>query len=370
MRSFSLIRNAIALGSLLFCVGIVNGQVPFDNGGGPINVINAGTENQVIDGVFMPTHVPTKRPIAYETIREADYIWSKRVFRRIDLREKMNFALKYPLDHVEDSLNWVRNTTRWSLWTIIRQHIIWGDVTIFEPQNPDVWGMFDGEQFKYPLVSKINGWYDTDYEMRKRINRRYFGTMGLSTDPIKSKDPEKMEFGEDSTIYDSIKDVYVVQFWPGDMEWLDGGEIQAYDLKEDWFFDKERSVLDVRIIGMAPVVHWKDGNMTELVLFDNETNEANDDNSSSWVKGPLFWLYFPQLRPYLAKYYVYNEDNDAQWMSFDDFFWKRRFSSYIIKESNVFDRTVEEYRYGIDALIESEAITEEIRTLEHDMWNF
>jgi gliding motility associated protien GldN len=372
MRSSRLnsISIVLTVSCLIAGASFSQGQVPFDNGGGPINVINPGTENQVIDGVFMPTHVPTKRPIAYETIREADYIWSKRVFRRIDLREKMNFSLKYPFDDVRDSATWVRNTTRWSLWTIVRQHIMWGDVTIFEPENPNAWGMFDGDQFKYPVASKINGWYETDPEMRKNINIRYFGKMGPTTDPIKSKDPIKMENDEDSTIYDPIKDEYVVQFYPGEMQWVDGNDIQGYDLKEDWFFDKERSVLDVRIIGIAPVVNWKDDSRTSVVFYNNQTGQPDEANSSKWVKAPLFWLYFPQLRPYLAKYYVYNEDNDAQWMSFDDFFWKRRFSSYIVKESNVFDRTVEQYKYGLDALIESEAITEEIRTLEHDMWNF
>jgi len=370
MRSSRFKSISITVSIALLWTGIMQGQVPFDNGGGPINVINPGTENQIIDGVFMPTHVPTKRPIAYEVIREADYIWSKRVFRRIDLREKMNFNLKYPLDDVRDSTVWVRNTTRWSLWTIVRQHIIWGDVTIFEPENPNAWGMFDGDQFKYPMTSKINGWYENDPELRRLINKRYFGKMGLGLDPIKSVDPEKMENDEDSVIYDPVQDVYITQYYPGEMDWIDGNEIQGYDLKEDWFFDKERSVLDVRIIGIAPVVNWTDDSRTNVVIYDNVTGQPDNASSSKWITAPLFWCYFPQLRPYLAKYYVYNEDNDAQWMSFDDFFWKRRFSSYIVKESNVFDRTVEQYKYGLDALIESNAITEEIRTLEHDMWNF
>ena len=69
-------------------------------------------------------------------------------------------------------------------------------------------------------------------------------------------------------------------------------------------------------------------------------------------------------------YFCYNDQNDAQWMSFDDLFWKRRFSSYIIKESNGFDRKIETYRSGVDALRESEKIKEGIRTFEHDLWDF
>jgi hypothetical protein len=57
-------------------------------------------------------------------------------------------------------------------------------------------------------------------------------------------------------------------------------------------------------------------------------------------------------------------------MSFDDLFWKRRFNSTIIKESNTYDRSIETYRMGVDALLESDKIKEEIRTIEHDVWNF
>lgn len=57
-------------------------------------------------------------------------------------------------------------------------------------------------------------------------------------------------------------------------------------------------------------------------------------------------------------------------MSFDDLFWKRQFNSTIYKESNVFDRQIDSYRTGLDALYESDKITEEIRTFEHDVWHF
>jgi hypothetical protein len=84
----------------------------------------------------------------------------------------------------------------------------------------------------------------------------------------------------------------------------------------------------------------------------------------------LFWLYFPHCRFVFNNYFVYNDQNDAQWMSFDDLFWKRRFSSTIYKESNTFDRNIESFRMGADALMEAEKIKEEIRTIEHDVWSF
>lgn len=144
----------------------------------------------------------------------------------------------------------------------------------------------------------------------------------------------------------------ITQYVPRKVNWFTSKDIVQYRLKEDWFFDKERSVLDVRIIGIAPVVYDKD--------------------ESGMVAGmrELLWLYFPQCRFAFNNYFSYNTQNDSQWMSFDDLFWKRQFNSTIVKQSNIFDRKIESYRSGVDALMESEKITEEIRTLEHDVWHF
>ena len=56
-------------------------------------------------------------------------------------------------------------------------------------------------------------------------------------------------------------------------------------------------------------------------------------------------------------------------MSFDDLFWKRQFESYIVKESNVYDRTINPNWDGIDALLESEKIKKEMFIMEHDLWH-
>ena len=63
----------------------VNAQ-PEGINGGPVNVPTEG----IIDGVFIQEHIPTKRMIPYEYVREADAIWSRRVWEYIDLREKIN----------------------------------------------------------------------------------------------------------------------------------------------------------------------------------------------------------------------------------------------------------------------------------------
>ena len=81
-------------------------------------------------------------------------------------------------------------------------------------------------------------------------------------------------------------------------------------------------------------------------------------------------MYFPECRYVFQNFFVYNPDNDAQRMSFDDLFWKRDFSSYVQKESNVFDRAVSPNWDGLDALLQSEKVRNEIFTFEHDLWHF
>ena len=61
---------------------------------------------------------------------------------------------------------------------------------------------------------------------------------------------------------------------------------------------------------------------------------------------PLFWVYYPEARPILAKAEVFNFKNGAERRSYDDIFWKRLFASYVYKEENVFDRKITGLRSG------------------------
>jgi gliding motility associated protien GldN len=308
--------------------------------GGPVNVPASG----IVDGVFIQEHIPTKRMIPYEFVREADVIWSRRVWESIDLREKINHPLYFPLDEYDAQNNWVRNASRWSLWTVLKTHILNGDLTVFSAYNPVAYTITDGDQLKYPIYPQPGMNYYTDSAYRN-VLFPYMGTLGgESTTPIANS------YGEDSSVV--IDGITTYIYPPRDTTWMTSADIIQYRMKEDWFFDKERSVLDVRIIAIAPVRYKKDagGQITGME--------------------ELFWLYFPHCRFVLNNYFVYNEKNDAQWMSFDDLFWKRRFTCTIYKQNNVMDRKVETYKTGVDALFEAEKVKEEIRTIEHDVWSF
>ncbi|MCF8416473.1 MAG: gliding motility protein GldN [Crocinitomicaceae bacterium] len=315
--------------------------------GGPVNVPTDG----IVDGVYIAEHIPTKRLIPYEYVREADVIWSKRVWQYIDLREKINHNLYYPFDEITLEGRWIRNATRWSLWTVLRNHVLNGDLRLFSPYNPyNVFGEKDGDQLKYPVDPLPGMNFYTDSAYREQLVY-FFGYLGPQSDV-----PLTDEFG-DPLIKVNAEGIEEMVYPNRDTMWYVSKDIVQYKIKEDWFFDKERSVLDVRILAIAPVV------------YDIETNEATGQKSIKGLKD-LFWLYFPHCRFVLNNYFVYNDKNDAQWMSFDDVFWKRRFNSTIYKSSNVYDRKVDSYRTGVDALMESDKIKEEIRTIEHDVWSF
>jgi hypothetical protein len=87
---------------------------------------------------------------------------------------------------------------------------------------------------------------------------------------------------------------------------------------------------------------------------------------------PLAWIRYndPEVRELLANSEVYNMDNDRARRSYDDIFRKRLFSSYIIRESNDFNRRIEDYASGIDAMMESQRIEDYLFEMEEDMWEY
>ncbi len=139
---------------------------------------------------------------------------------------------------------------------------------------------------------------------------------------------------------------------------INSEDILKYRLKEVWFFEEESSTLQVRILGIAPL---KD-------FYDDETLEYK-------YTLPLFYVYYPEARKHLAKYRVFNDNNDIPPMSWYDLFESRIFASYIYKKTNALDRRISDMftgyeGEGIDRLLESDKIKAELFNFEHDLWTY
>lgn len=129
--------------------------------------------------------------------------------------------------------------------------------------------------------------------------------------------------------------------------------VRKFRIQEVWIIDKETSTMYPRIMGIAPV---RD-------VYDQQTGAFRGESD-------MFWIYYPEARQILANENAYNPGNDAVQLSWEAIFEARLFSSYIVKESNVYDRSIQSYATGIDAVLESERIKEELFEKEHELWSF
>jgi gliding motility associated protien GldN len=262
---------------------------------------NTISAQNVLDGVYVKEHYPTRKVVPYTHLREADVMWATRIWRKLDLREKINHPLYYPTERIKD---------RRSLTQVIVEAVQEGSLTAYDVMD---------DEFTLTL---------TKAEIEKKLMR-------IDTEYIENPDPP----------YDLQMTIIEEPFQPK--------TVKEYRLKEDWFFDKQRSVLDVRIIGICPV-------------------QDNIDPLTGEVRGstPMFWIYFPEARNIFASAEVFNRSNDAERRTLEDIFWKRVFGSYVYKEKNVYDRLIQDYKQGIDQLLEAEKIKQEIFFLEHDLWDY
>lgn len=242
-------------------------------------------------------------PARYQSLREADVMWSKTTWRVLDLREKLNQPMYYPTEP---------KVCLMSLFDVLKCAILEGNLIAFA--NPVFDDEFISPMTKYE-VNKLLVTWDSTYMIQDIDNPD-----NMISAPLKTE----------------VTTADVHQYW----------------IKEDWFFDKQRSVMEVRIIGICPLIQKK-----------TESGEVIGSK-------PLFWIYFPDTRPYLARAAVFNRWNDSERMTYDELFQKRMFASYIYKESNVYDRTIADYRQGTDALLESDEISEQIFTFESDFWQY
>ncbi len=263
---------------LLICICIVMSHAAF-------------SQVEVLDGVVEKTLMKDRQVLKHRAPREADIFWEKRIWRVIDVREKMNLPFMYP---------------EAPFFNIIKDAAMNGEITLYSTQD---------DKFSQ-RIEDIDGIFTTI-------------DTGIIVDPYTYDDEIQIFVNEKN--YEDVK---------------------RFRVKEVWFFDESTSTMNVRILGIAPMI------------------EVFDDNGNFRFEKPMFWVYYPELRNVIARQDVYIPGNDHQLMSWDDLFEMRYFASVIYKESNVHDRRIKDYKEGLDMLLEADQIKQELFNFEHDLWSY
>lgn len=262
------------------------------------------------DAIIERNLVKDRTPLTYEHIREDDAVYRQRVWREIDVHEKMNLPFVYKATEDNGNQRFIN---------ILLNEIKRGGITAFDANVDD--------RFTTPMTFK-------------QIAEGLVAKPKTIQVPDMVQDPDGSKgLMRDTVIQD--------EFNPE--------AVERYQIKEEWVFDKESSRLHVRILGIAP-----------------EKTILNPDGSFRAVT-PIFWVYYPDLRPMLAKYEAYNGKNYGARMSWEELFESRMFSSRIIKSTidNPGDQFIAGYiKDPILQLLEGENIKDKVFNYEQDLWSY
>jgi gliding motility associated protien GldN len=276
---------------------------------GQSNLLNAKTPSQIGIKSAAQLDSDNDKPLAYGYVHDRDILMSRMTWEVIDLGEKINFPLYFPIDTANVG------TERRSLYDVLIKGIKKG---------------------------KITEVYTDSYFNTKKS----FKDIKASLSRIDTTDAgrEQLNAGQ------KISPEYIVQ------QDLTSQDVTQYKIKGLWYFDKRQSELKYRLLGICPVT-------PDVYTMNSEDPDFIE----------LFWVFFPDARETLYSAKAFNEKNSSMPISFDQILNSRRFNSVIYKEENVYgDRDIKDYMKdnAQNQLLESDRVKDKIRSFEQDMWNY
>jgi len=285
-----------------------NGNIPYridSSAGGGLDTTIRRSLRQ--DGAFAADTMNQRTPLAYEFLRKDDALYAEKVWRELDLREKMNQTFRYNAKDDNGDQQFI---------AILLNAVRKGDVMAFAD-----------DRFTQPMTLAD-------------VQTAMGGGGGADTSKV-------------TDINDPTKIVeYVITpkvFNPND--------VMKLRIKEEWVFDREASRMFCRIIGIAPL---------KTEYFEGTKRERGTSQ--------MFWIYYPDLRPTLARYDVFNPKNmGASRMTWEELFESRMFSSYIVKSTldNPSMKTIKNMiKDPILQLLEGDNIKDRIFNYEQDLWSY
>jgi gliding motility associated protien GldN len=274
------------------------------------NLLNAKTPDQIGKKTEAELSADNDKPLPYGYVHDRDILMGKRMWEVIDLDERVNFPLYFPVD---------------------------GDVL----SSPDRRPLYD-VLINAIKDGKITEVYDSSYFTTKKSMK----DIEASLMKIDTTDTGKEFFNAG----EAIPEEYIVKTE------LKAIDVDAYKIVGYWYFDKRQGELKYRLLGICPM-------MPDVFTMD----EAEKD----FIE--LFWVYFPASRDVLHEAKAFNNRNSAMAFTFDHLLNARRFSGVVYLEENVYgDRLIKDYmkENAQMQLLESERVKEKIRDFEQDMWNY
>ena len=276
---------------------------------GQSNLLNAKTPDQIGLKTKAQLNSDNDKPLAYGYVHDRDVLMGKTVWEIIDLSERINFALYFPVDTVNIG------SDRRSLYDVLTRAMKSGEITEV---------------------------YTDSYFNTKKSLKDIEGS--LSRIDTTDAGREQINAGK------KVSEEYVLR------QDLTAADVTQYKIKGYWYFDKRQSELKYRLLGICPVT-------PDVYTMNSDVKDYIE----------LFWIFFPAAREVLHEAKAFNDKNSAMPISFDQILNSRRFNSVIYKEENIYgDRTIEDYMKdnAQNQLLESERVKEKIRNFESDMWNY
>lgn len=273
------------------------------------NLLNSKIPEEVGVKTMDQIEADNDAPLPYGYVDDRDILWSKTTWEKIDLDERVNFPLYYPIDTIGIDGN------RRSLYDVIIKNI----------KNGNIQDIYVDSYF---------------------TERRKFSDLEATLTKVDTTDLgyEQLNAGE------QVSPEYI------NRRELTAADIAEWRIKGVWYFDKRMGELKYRLIGLAPVA-------PDVNFIDSEQEDLVE----------LFWIWFPSTREVLHEAKAFNDRNSARPISYDQLLNARRFNAVIYKEDNVYgDRRIDEYvkENSLFQLLEAQRLKEEIRSREEDMWSY
>ena len=273
------------------------------------NLLNAKTPDQIGLKTAAQQVSDNDKPLAYGYVHDRDVLMGKTTWEIIDLSERINFSLYFPIDTANVG------SDRRSLYDVLTKAMKNGKIT--EVYTDSYFNTKKSIQDIEASLSRI----DTTDAGREQIN----AGQSVSQEYIMKQD-------------------------------LTAQDVTQYKIKGYWYFDKRQSELKYRLLGICPVT-------PDVYTMNSDVKDYIE----------LFWVFFPAAREVLHEAKAFNYKNSAMPIYFDQILNSRRFNSVIYKEENIYgDRGIEDYikDNAQNQLLESERVKEKIRNFESDMWNY